>query len=91
MRHLVLAASLTLVLVGTAYAQPDPCAAQRDQYIGLELAGPPQDKAAYDQLAAALDALFMCHNPGISIHSFGDLDQFFVPPATATPTPTPGP
>ena len=57
-----------------------------DQYIALASQGPPQDRAAFEELAAALDALFTCHNPGISVNDFGDLDQFFVPP---TPTAQP--
>jgi hypothetical protein len=81
MRQLVVALGLVLVVTTAASAQPDdPCATQRDQYIALASQGPPQDQAAFDALKAALDALFTCHNPGMSLQDFGDVDQFFVPP-----------
>jgi hypothetical protein len=87
MRPLLLALSLAVMVTSIAFGQPeDPCATQRDLYIALALQGPPQDQAGYDELAAALDALFTCHNPGISIHDFGDIEQFFVSP---TPTAQP--
>jgi hypothetical protein len=87
MRQLLLALGLALVLVNVASSQPeDECAAERDHYIALASHGPPQDQATFDELAAALDALFTCHNAGVSIHDFGDVEQFFV-----APTPTVGP
>ena len=90
MRRLVLGIGLALVVASTASAHADdPCAAQRDLYIALVLNGPPQDKATYDKLAAALDAVFTCNNPGVSLHDFGDLDQFFATPIAISPIPVP--
>ena len=87
--RVLLGIALAVAVISVAFAQTDdPCAAQRDHYIALASLGPPQDAASQAELAAALDALFTCHNAGTSIYDFGNPLQFF---ATPTPTPTPHP